>query len=255
MTTQFGSKFPQFYITAPSRCPYLDGHYEKKVFTHLMGENADQMNNALTHGGFRRSQNIAYRPACDDCNACVSVRVPVDRFEETRSFRRILKANRDMERTVRPSVATEEQFSLLRSYLDERHIDGGMSDMTALDYASMVEDTPVNTSVVEYRRRVPLGPDESGPSDQPDDRPDLAAVALTDILEDGLSMVYSFFNAAEPARSLGSYMILDHIRQARSLGLPYVYLGYWVQGSRKMAYKARFRPVEALRPEGWEEIR
>ncbi|MBG52250.1 MAG: arginyltransferase [Alphaproteobacteria bacterium] len=245
MTTQFGSKFPQFYITAPSRCPYLDGRYEKKVFTHLMGENADLMNNALTHGGFRRSQNIAYRPACDDCNACVSVRVPVDRFQETRSFRRIVKQNRDIKRTTRPAIATEEQFSLLRSYLDQRHIDGGMSDMTALDYASMVEDTPVNTSIVEYRRRQPLDVEEKG---------ELIAVALTDRLEDGLSMVYSFFDAEEASRSLGSFMILDHIHQAKALGLPYVYLGYWVEGSRKMAYKARFRPVEALQPDGWIDL-
>ncbi len=245
MTTQFGSKFPQFYITAPSRCPYLDGRYEKKVFTHLMGENADLMNNALTHGGFRRSQNIAYRPACDDCNACVSVRVPVDRFQETRSFRRIVKQNRDIKRTTRPAIATEEQFSLLRSYLDQRHIDGGMSDMTALDYTSMVEDTPVNTSIVEYRRRQPLDVEEKG---------ELIAVALTDRLEDGLSMVYSFFDAEEASRSLGSFMILDHIHQAKALGLPYVYLGYWVEGSRKMAYKARFRPVEALQPDGWIDL-
>lgn len=250
MTTQFGSKFPQFYITAPSRCPYLDGRYEKKVFTHLMGENADLMNNALTHGGFRRSQNIAYRPACDDCNACVSVRVPVDRFVETKSFNRILKINRDIERTVQPPVATEEQFSLLRSYLDERHIDGGMSDMTALDYASMVEDTPVNTKAVEYRKRLTLEERAANP----EIKGELMAVGLTDLLEDGLSMVYSFFNASDARRSLGSFMILDHIRHARALGLPYVYLGYWVEGSRKMAYKARFRPIEALQPEGWEDL-
>lgn len=250
MTTQFGSKFPQFYITAPSRCPYLDGRYEKKVFTHLMGENADLMNNALTHGGFRRSQNIAYRPACDDCNACVSVRVPVDRFVETKSFNRILKTNRDIERTVQPPVATEEQFSLLRSYLDERHIDGGMSDMTALDYASMVEDTPVNTKAVEYRKHLTLEERAANP----ETKGELMAVGLTDLLEDGLSMVYSFFNASDARRSLGSFMILDHIRHARALGLPYVYLGYWVEGSRKMAYKARFRPIEALQPEGWEDL-
>lgn len=245
MTTQFGSKFPQFYITAPSPCPYLDGLYEKKVFTHLMGENADLLNNALTNGGFRRSQNIAYRPACDNCDACVSVRVPVDRFEETRSFRRIVRKNSDLVRTVNPPNATEEQFGLLRSYLDERHAEGGMSDMTALDYASMVEDTPVETAVFEYRERTGLEIDEPGR---------LVAVALTDRLEDGLSMVYSFFDASQPARSLGSYMVLDHIARARKLGLPFVYLGYWVKGSRKMDYKARFMPLQGLRPEGWMDL-
>ena len=245
MTTQFGSKFPQFYITAPSKCPYLDGFYEKKVFTHLMGENADLLNNALTHGGFRRSQNIAYRPACDDCSACVSVRVLVDQFVETKSFRRIAKANTDLVRTTKDAIASEEQFSLLRSYLDGRHSEGGMSDMTALDYASMVEDTTVNTAVLEYRERRDLDSEEEGP---------LTAVALTDRLEDGLSMVYSYFDATQASRSLGTYMILDHISRARQLGLPYVYLGYWVDGSQKMAYKARFKPLEGLRPEGWEVL-
>ena len=242
MTTQFGSKFPQFYITAPSRCPYLEGCYEKKVFTHLMGENADMLNNALTHGGFRRSQNIAYKPACDDCSACVSVRVRVDQFIETKSFRRIIRANTDLIRSITDANATEEQFGLLRTYLDERHSDGGMSDMTALDFASMVEDTPVETAVVEYRKRTDLTSDDKG---------ELLGVALSDRLEDGLSMVYSFFDTSQPSRSLGTYMVLDHIVRARQLGLPYVYLGYWVKGSPKMTYKARFKPVEGLQSDGW----
>lgn len=210
-----------------------------------MGENADLLNNALTHGGFRRSQNIAYRPACDDCSACVSVRVLVDQFAETKSFKRIRKINNDLARTTQDPIASEEQFSLLRAYLDGRHAEGGMSDMTALDYASMVEDTTVNTGVFEYRERQELGSETQGP---------LTAVALTDRLEDGLSMVYSYFDTSQPNRSLGTYMILDHISRARQLGLPYVYLGYWVSGSQKMAYKARFKPLEGLRPEGWEVL-
>ncbi len=242
MTTQFGSKFPQFYITAPSQCPYLEGRYEKKVFTHLMGENADVLNNALTHGGFRRSQNIAYKPACENCSACVSIRVLVDQFVETKSLRRIARANTDLVRSTNGASATEEQFSLLRTYLDERHSEGGMSDMTALDYASMVEDTPVETTVLEYRKRTTLTSPDEGP---------LMGVALSDRLDDGLSMVYSFFESTQPARSLGTYMILDHIVRARKLGLPYVYLGYWVKGSQKMAYKTRFKPVEGQHPDGW----
>lgn len=245
MTTQFGTKFPQFYITAPTKCPYLEGMYEKKVFTHLMGENADLLNNTLTHGGFRRSQNIAYRPTCDNCSACVSVRVVVDEFVESKSFKRIHRANRDLLRVTLGATATEEQFSLLRTYLDDRHSDGGMSDMTALDFASMVEDTPVETTLLEYRARTDLTSQKNGP---------LLGVALSDRLEDGLSMVYSFFDTSQSSRSLGTYMVLDHIVRARQLGLPYVYLGYWVDGSQKMAYKARFKPLEGSQADGWARL-
>lgn len=216
--------------------------YEKKVFTHLMGENADLLNNTLIHAGFRRSQNIAYRPTCDNCTQCVSVRVLVDQFVETKSFRRILRANTDLAQTITGAIATEEQFSLLRTYLDTRHSEGGMSDMTSLDFASMVEDTPVETAVMEYRARTDIGSDEKSP---------LLAIALSDRLEDGLSMVYSFFDTSQPNRSLGTYMVLDHIARARRLGLPYVYLGYWVSRSQKMAYKSRFKPLEGLQPDGW----
>ncbi|HMM13421.1 MAG TPA: arginyltransferase [Parvibaculum sp.] len=243
MTEHFGNRFPQFYITAPQPCPYLPGRYEKKVFTHLLGENAVALNDVLTQSGFRRSQNIAYRPACDGCSACVSVRILVDEFEPNKSFRRVLARNEDVTGTEKPARATEEQFALLRSYLDERHAEGGMADMSALDYVSMIEDTTVMTSVFEYR--VTSGDGRGRP---------LIAAALTDRLEDGLSMVYSFFDSSLAERSLGTFMVLDHIRRARELRLPYVYLGYWVADCRKMAYKTRFRPQEALGADGWQRV-
>ena len=140
MTEHFGNRFPQFYITAPQPCPYLPGRFEKKVFTHLLSENAVSLNDTLSQAGFRRSQNIAYRPACDGCSACVSVRILVSEFEPNRSFRRILARNTDLKGTVTDAHATQEQFSLLRTYLDSRHPEGGMADMTALDYVSMIED-------------------------------------------------------------------------------------------------------------------
>ena len=242
MTEHFGNRFPQFYITTPQPCPYLPGRYEKKVFTHLLGENAVALNNVLTQSGFRRSQNIAYRPACDGCSACVSVRILVDEFEPNRSFRRVLARNEDLSGEEMPARATPEQFALLRAYLDERHAQGGMADMTSHDYVSMIEDTNVTTSVIEYRSTVAAGTGK---------RP-LIAAALTDTLEDGLSMVYSFFDTVAEERSLGTYMVLDHIRRAKELGLPFVYLGYWVADCRKMAYKMRFRPIEALGLNGWE---
>ena len=241
MTEHFGNRFPQFYITAPQPCPYLPGRFEKKVFTHLLSENAVSLNDTLSQAGFRRSQNIAYRPACDGCSACVSVRILVSEFEPNRSFRRILARNTDLKGTVTDAHATQEQFSLLRTYLDSRHPEGGMADMTALDYVSMIEDTTVRSSLVEYRQ----GGKPSAP---------LIAAALTDQLQDGLSMVYSFYNPDDVSRSLGSYMVLDHVERARALGLPYVYLGYWVADCRKMAYKMRFHPLEALGLDGWHAV-
>jgi arginine-tRNA-protein transferase len=247
--TRQQTESPQFYLTAPSPCPYLPGQAERKVFTHLVGERAAALNDILTQGGFRRSQNIAYRPACEGCRACISVRVVADRFASSRSFARVLKRNRDLIGAEVAASPSSEQYSLFRRYLDARHAEGGMADMTVLDYAMMVEDTHVDTTIVEYRFR---GPDTAinGRGEGP-----LIATALTDVLSDGLSMVYSFFDPDYDDRSLGTFLILDHIRRARRKGLPYVYLGYWVPGSRKMGYKARFQPQEHLGPRGWEPAR
>jgi arginine-tRNA-protein transferase len=239
---------PQFYLTAPSVCPYLPGREERKVFTHLIGRRAPGLNDALTQSGFRRSQTIAYRPACESCRACVSVRVLVDEFVETRSLRRIREINADLVGRAVPNQASSDQYSLFRSYVDARHGDGGMADMSVLDYSMMVEDSHVNTRIVEYRQH---GPDTaingrgSGA---------LIAACLTDVLADGLSMVYSYYDPEEAERSLGTFMILDHLDRAQRLELPHLYLGYWVEGSKKMAYKARFRPQERLGMNGWDRI-
>jgi arginyl-tRNA--protein-N-Asp/Glu arginylyltransferase len=243
--TQHSRDTPQFYLTAPSPCPYLAGKEERKVFTHLVGERAPALNDLLTHGGFRRSQSIAYRPACEGCRACVSVRVVAKDFRPSRSMRRIMDRNGDVLADMRQASPTSEQYSVFRAYLDARHRDGGMADMTVLDYAMMVEDSHVETRTVEYRLRNA----DSGATSRSSGA--LIAVALTDVLSDGLSMVYSFFDPDEDHRSLGTYMILDHIGRARRMGLPYVYLGYWVRGSRKMDYKSRFLPQERLTSQGW----
>ncbi|MEM1409810.1 MAG: arginyltransferase [Pseudomonadota bacterium] len=235
MTTFFLGSRSEFYVTAASPCPYLAGREEKKIFTFLGGDGASQMNSALSQRGFRRSQNIAYLPACEGCKACRAVRVVTEQFEEKR-WRKTLNRNADISRKLTAPKVTSEQFSLLRSYLDARHNGGGMTDMTVLDYQQMVEQTPVDTVIIEYR----------------DGNDQLIGSALTDRLEDGLSMVYSFFETEEPRRSLGSFMIADHVRLARELGLPYVYLGYWVDGSPKMDYKRRFEPLEVLTREGWQ---
>jgi arginine-tRNA-protein transferase len=246
--TQHSRDTPQFYLTAPSPCPYLEGQEERKVFTHLVGDRAGELNDLLTHGGFRRSQSIAYRPACEGCRACVSVRVVAADFVPSRNMRRIAERNSDIVGEMRIPAPTSEQYSVFRAYLDARHRDGGMADMTVLDYAMMIEDSHVDTRLVEYRRRGPdTGINRRGVGQ-------MVAVALTDVLSDGLSMVYSFFEPDEADRSLGTFMILDHIERANRMGLPYVYLGYWVAGSRKMDYKGRFLPQERLMPAGWSRV-
>ncbi len=236
---------PTFYLTPPSPCPYLPDREERKVFTHLVGRQAPDLNDVLTQGGFRRSQTIAYRPACDVCRACISTRVIVPAFTPNATRRRILKRNARLIGSAGPNQATSEQYSLFRRYVDSRHAEGGMADMTMLDYAMMVEESHVNTQLIEYRFH---GVDShiTGRGEG-----DLIAVALTDRLKDGLSMVYSFYDPERADLSLGTYMILDHIARARKQGLTYIYLGYWVEGSPKMGYKARFTPQERLQPEGW----
>ncbi len=236
---------PQFYLTAPSACPYLPGQYERKVFTHLVGMRSKGLNDLLSQSGFRRSQTIAYRPACETCQSCVSVRVLTQEFEASDSQKRVARRNDDIVGAFAPAKATSEQYSLFRAYLGARHPEGGMADMSALDFSMMVDDSHVDTSIVEYRRH---GPDTAinGRGAGP-----LLGACLTDRLADGLSMVYSFFDPDESTRSLGAYMILDHVAKAKRLGLAYVYLGYWVQGSPKMAYKARYLPQERLGMNGW----
>ncbi len=244
MTDQRTARVPQFFLTPGGPCPYLPGRIERKVFARLNGALAQPLNEALTHSGFRRSQMIAYRPACDGCSACVSVRIVTKEFAPSRSQKRLAKRNTDILRNKVKAEATREQFALLRAYLDSRHAGGGMSDMGLFDYVAMVEETPVNTHIVEYRQTMGDG--------RP---PRLLACALTDVLRDGLSMVYSFFHPGVDARSLGSHMILDHVAEAQARKLPYVYLGYWIRGSAKMNYKARFQPLEALGPDGWSRLR
>lgn len=238
--------FPQFFITAPAPCPYLPGKLERKVFTHLISPDAQQLHESLTQGGFRRSQNIAYRPACEGCSACVSVRIPVNRFRWKRTFRRAWRANCDVTAEGVRAKATNEHYGLFRRYIEARHGEGGMADMTFLDFTSMIEETFVNTQLIEYRVRpeISLAPPDVR-------RGKLIAAALTDVLGNGLSMIYSFFDPDYSARSLGTYVILEHVERARRMGLDYLYLGYWVPGSSKMDYKSRFVPQERLLRQGW----
>ncbi len=235
---------PQFYVTAPQPCPYLEGRMERKLFTALQGDTAERLNDALSKQGFRRSQNVLYRPSCAECSACLSARIKVSDFEPSRSQRRVLRRNAGLRRKASSPWATEEQFALFRDYLDSRHATGGMADMDLFEFAAMVEETPVRSRLIEY----------TDATMRDDAREGLRAVCLTDILDDGLSMVYSFFDPDRDRDSLGTYVVLDHIAIARELGLPYVYLGYWVPGSPKMGYKAKFSGLEIYRAGRWQAL-
>ena len=233
----------QFYLTAPQPCAYLEGREERKVFTTLSGANATAVNNQLSARGFRRSQSVIYRPACVGCSACMSIRIPVSAFRPGKTQARLLRRNADLKRRPCEAWATETQYELFRRYLDHRHSGGGMADMDAFDYAAMIDETPVNSTVIEYTKTDA----ETGESR-------LVAACLSDVLGDGLSMVYSFYEPSETRRSLGTYMILDHIDLAREMGLRNVYLGYWVAGSPKMDYKVRYRPFELCDGARWHRF-
>lgn len=240
MTRHIPARQLRFFMTATAPCPYLPDKTERKVFANLPFNDGSFVNDQLTHAGFRRSQNIAYRPACDACDACVSVRILAGEFRFSKSQRRVLQRNADVGGSVVEAEATPEQFDLLLRYLGRRHAGGGMSGMNWADYVAMVEDTAVRTHLMEYRQpSIDGGPGR------------LVGVALTDVLSDGLSMVYSFFEPDLDRRSLGMFAILDHLRQCQALSLPYLYLGYWVRGAPKMEYKARFTPMETLTTIGW----
>jgi arginine-tRNA-protein transferase len=227
----------QFFATSPVPCPYIEGRSERKLIVELAGDGATAFYDELSRAGFRRSHRYAYRPACRGCAACVPVRIAVDRFAHTRSTRRIRNANRDLCTSLVARRATAEQFRLFAAYQRARHGDGDMASMNYADYRGMIEDSPVRTRIAEFR-----GPEG------------LAAASLIDLLDDGASAVYSFFDCRQASRSLGSWCILWLVEECRRRGLPYVYLGYWIAESPKMAYKARFPALEQLTPEGWRDF-
>jgi arginine-tRNA-protein transferase len=230
---------PQFfYTTAPLPCPYVPGRTERKVVTEITGPDAESLHDRLSRAGFRRSHNIAYAPVCPSCQACVPIRIPVARFAPDRTLRRLIRLNAALDGFEVPARATSEQFQLFQRYQLARHGDGDMATMSFYDYRAMVEDTPIETFIVEFRGQ--------------DDR--LLGACLSDRLGDGVSAVYSFYAPDQERRSLGTYAILWLIERAKSLGLGYVYLGYWVSESRKMAYKSRFRPSEILLGGSWRTL-
>ncbi len=231
-----------FHSTRARPCPYLPGRFERSIAAELDGPHAQETYDVACQAGFRRSHGFIYRPACAGCNACVPVRVVAGDFMPRRTLSRIARLNADLASVERPGRSTKEQFALFARYQKARHasdkLDSGMDRMTLADYTAMVEESPVDTAVIEHRL-----PDGT-----------LIAAMLRDRVADGLSAVYSYFAPDYDERSLGTYMILDLIARARHSGLPHVYLGYWIADTPKMSYKTRFRPIEALGPEGWRPL-
>lgn len=260
MTDQ-SAHFPKFYVTAPAPCPYIHGNEERKIFTELNPQplaydkqaivehrgpeldrhHAEELHRSLALVGFRRSQEIAYRPACEDCHECKSVRIPALLFEMSKSQKRIFSKNKDIIFEIKPNIATEEQYELLQRYINSRHAEGGMAGISFNEYKDMVESSPISTVIIEYR-------ESSGK---------LIGAALTDQMQDSLSMVYSFFDISEEMnkRSLGVYIVLNHINISKSRDLDHIYLGYLVKNSPKMSYKMNFRPIEVLTSNGWKLVK
>ena len=236
------NRVPQFYVTAPQKCPYIKGKIERKLFTALYGRNSVNLNDELSLQGFRRSQKVLYRPLCSSCSACLSIRVKVNEFYYSKSQNRVINKNKKLIRVKKKPEATDEQFEIFKKYLNCRHLNGGMSDMDAHEFSSMIEETNVDSEIFEYWEL------------KKDEKKQLIAVCLTDKNKDGLSMVYSFYDPKYNSQSLGKFMILDHINLTKSRNLDYLYLGYWIKDNSKMGYKSSYFPAEVFYKNQWKEI-
>ena len=223
-----------FFVTSPLPCPYLDGQVERRLVAELKEWDGISLHDKLSRVGFRRSHGIVYAPICPSCNACKAVRTVVGEFKPSVSQRRVMRMNKDIIVNKKPALATHEQYALFANYQESRHTGGDMATMDYYDYQALIEETPVNTFILEYR-----------------DFDRLVGACIVDEMADGLSAVYSFFDPNKKRKSLGTQVILALFDLALQYRLPFVYLGYWVSGSQKMSYKEKFRPLEYFNGNEW----
>jgi len=231
----------QFYLTAPYPCSYLPDHLARSQVAAPGGLVDSTVYSELVRLGFRRSGQHVYRPRCDSCAACTPVRIPVDQFHANRTQRRCRQRNSDLTMRLRPLVFEEAHYRLYRRYQQARHAGGGMDQDDREQYRSFLLQSRVDSALAEFSL--------DG---------EVIMVSLVDRLLDGISAVYTFFEPDLPNRSLGVYGVLSQVELTREMGLPYLYLGYWIEGCRKMAYKQAYQPLEMLhagrwQPMGWDE--
>lgn len=224
----------QFYLTAPYPCSYIDGREARSQVATPSFLISLAIYSELIRQGFRRSGTFTYRPRCDGCQSCVPVRVPVSDFAGNRTQRRAWKQHQNLETTLHPLEDKPEYFELYQRYQKARHLDGGMSNDSHEQYRKFLLHSHVDSMLVEFR--------EAGV---------LRMVSIIDALDDGLSSVYTFFDPDIKHASFGTYNVLWQIDLCRQLQLPYLYLGYWIRQSRKMAYKANFKPLQGLLQGSW----
>ena len=224
------------YTTYPHSCSYLRDQEATTLFVDPRQDIDLTLYSNLSLLGFRRSGNHIYRPHCTHCNACIPARIPVHRFQPTRSQRRTLARNRDLSVERTADIRDDVAYDLYRRYIVTRHADGDMFPPDRDQYESFLNNAWDCTRYYRFYRRQTL-----------------IAVAVVDVMADGLSAIYTFFDPQVQQRSLGAYAILWQVEQAREMGLEHLYLGYWIKGCQKMAYKADYRPLELYRNGEWTE--
>ena len=239
MSSQFNPNQLSFFITPPHECPYLANQQSKTIFLSPEIHSDQLLYTALINQGFRRSGEHIYRPNCDDCKACISVRIPVDKYQLSRNEKRALKKSKIFRTQIAPATFNQQHYLLFDRYISERHRDGDMFPTSPRQYKEFILSDWLETSYLNF---IDIKSNK------------LVATAVFDKVNDGLSAVYTYFDPDYESYSLGKVAILNLIEMAKLNGLPYLYLGYWIKDCQKMSYKGQYRPLECFVENRWVEI-